>query len=84
VRIAVDGVTRDGVASWGRRPTVDNGAPFLEVYVFDFSGDLYGRIVEVAFVEWLRPELKFDGLEALTAQIEKDCQDARAALAGAP
>lgn len=80
VRLKVDGATHDGVASWGRRPTVDNGAPLLEVYVFDFSGDLYGKKVEVAFVEWLRPELKFDGLEALTAQIEKDCEAARRAL----
>jgi riboflavin kinase / FMN adenylyltransferase len=80
VRLKVDGRTFDGVASWGRRPTVDNGAPLLEVYVFDFAGDLYGKQVEVDFVEWLRPELKFDGLDALTAQIEKDCEEARAAL----
>ncbi|MDP2356053.1 MAG: bifunctional riboflavin kinase/FAD synthetase [Beijerinckiaceae bacterium] len=80
VQLKVDGATHDGVASWGRRPTVDNGAPLLEVYVFDFAGDLYGKQVEVDFIEWLRPELKFDGLEALTAQIEKDCEAARAAL----
>ncbi|MFN3889329.1 MAG: bifunctional riboflavin kinase/FAD synthetase [Beijerinckiaceae bacterium] len=83
VRLKVDGTTREGVASWGRRPTVDNGAPLLEVYVFDFTGDLYGKQVEVDFVEWLRPELKFDGLDALTAQIEKDCAQARAVLSGA-
>jgi riboflavin kinase/FMN adenylyltransferase len=82
VRLTVDGKTHNGVASWGRRPTVDNGPPLLEVYVFDFSGDLYGKTVEVALVEWLRPELKFDGLDALTAQIEKDCAEARAVLAG--
>lgn len=81
VRLKVDGKTLDGVASWGRRPTVDNGAPLLEVYVFDFTGDLYGKKVEVDFIEWLRPELKFDGLDALTAQIEKDCANARAVLA---
>ncbi|MDB5571358.1 MAG: ribF [Hyphomicrobiales bacterium] len=80
VRLAVDGKVLDGVASWGRRPTVDNGAPLLEVYVFDFSGDLYGKTVEVIFVDWIRPEAKFDGLEALTAQIEKDCADAREIL----
>jgi riboflavin kinase/FMN adenylyltransferase len=83
VRLKVDGKTLDGVASWGRRPTVDNGAPLLEVYVFDFSGDLYGKQIEVGFVEWLRPELKFDGLDALIAQIEKDCEEARGVLAGA-
>jgi riboflavin kinase/FMN adenylyltransferase len=83
VRLKVDGKTLDGVASWGRRPTVDNGAPLLEVYVFDFAGNLYGKQVEVDFIEWLRPELKFDGLDALTAQIEKDCAEAKAVLAGA-
>ena len=82
VRIKVEGRTYDAVASWGRRPTVDNGPPLLEVYLFDFSGDLYGKTVEVAFVEWIRPELKFDGLEALTEQIEKDCGRAREILAG--
>ena len=82
MRINVDGRIWDAVASWGRRPTVDNGPPLLEVCLFDFSGDLYGKTVEVAFVEWIRPELKFDGLEALTAQIEKDCGRAREILAG--
>lgn len=80
VRLTVDGKTHEAVASWGRRPTVDNGEPLLEVYIFDFSGDLYGKEVETAFVEWIRPELKFDGLEALTKQIEQDCADARAML----
>lgn len=84
VRLTVDGETHDAVASWGRRPTVDNGAPLLEVYVFDFSGDLYGKQVEVAFVEYIRPELKFDGLEALTAQIERDCAQAREILGKRP
>ena len=55
-----DGTLLDGVASYGRRPTFDNGAPLLEVFVFDFSGDLYGEEVSVAFVGWIRPELKFD------------------------
>lgn len=82
VRINVDGRSYDAVASWGRRPTVDNGPPLLEVYLFDFEGDLYGKMVEVAFVDWIRPELKFDGLEALTAQIERDCATAREILAG--
>ena len=80
VRLSVDGRTFDGVASYGRRPTVDNGAPLLEVFVLDFSGDLYDKTVEVAFVEWIRPELKFDGLDALVAQIRDDEMKARAAL----
>lgn len=83
VRIAIDGVARDGVASWGRRPTVDNGRPLLEIFVFDFAGDLYGKIVEVAFVEWIRGEEKFESLDALKARIDLDVGEARAILAGA-
>lgn len=82
VTLTVEGRTHGGVASYGRRPTVDNGAPLLEVYLFDFSGDLYGRQVEVAFVGWIRPEEKFDGLDALVAQIRDDVDKARASLAG--
>lgn len=83
VRIAIDGVVRDGVASWGRRPTVDNGRPLLEIFVFDFAGDLYGKTVEVAFVEWIRGEEKFESLDALKARIDLDVGEARAILAGA-
>ena len=81
VRMTVDGVLQKGVASWGRRPTVDNGPPWLEIHLLDFKSDLYGKEVEVRFVSWLRPEEKFDGLEALVAQIEKDVAQARAILA---
>ncbi len=78
-----DGTLHDGVASFGRRPTVDdNGAPLLETFVFDFSGDLYGEICEVSFFGFLRPEVKFDGLDALVAQIKRDETEARALLAG--
>ena len=80
VRMIVDGVLHNGVASWGRRPTVDNGPPWLEIHLLDFKGDLYGKEVEVRFVSWLRPEEKFDGLEALVAQIEKDVAQARGIL----
>ena len=73
----------DAVASYGIRPTFGGGNPVLEVFIFDFAGDLYGEILEVEFVAWLRPELKFDGIEALIARIAEDCDDARAALAGA-
>ena len=45
----------DGVASFGRRPTFDNGAALLEVFLFDFSGDLYGKTIDVAFIAWIRP-----------------------------
>ncbi len=84
VRASVEGVTYDGVASYGRRPTVDNGAPLLETFLFDFSGDLYGKVMAVAFIAWLRAEEKFDSLEALTAQMLRDADDAKAALASAP
>ncbi|WP_292556365.1 bifunctional riboflavin kinase/FAD synthetase [Mesorhizobium sp.] len=78
-----DGTLHDGVASFGRRPTVDdNGAPLLETFVFDFSGDLYGEACEVSFFGFLRPELKFDGLDALVAQMKRDEAEARALLAG--
>jgi riboflavin kinase/FMN adenylyltransferase len=78
-----DGTLHDGVASFGRRPTIDDdGAPLLETYLFDFSGDLYGEIARVSFFGFLRPEEKFDGLDALVAQMKRDEQEARALLAG--
>ncbi|HVK92111.1 MAG TPA: bifunctional riboflavin kinase/FAD synthetase [Mycoplana sp.] len=78
-----DGTLFDGVASFGRRPTVDsNGAPLLETFVFDFSGDLYGETCTVTFFEHLRDELKFDGLEALVVQMKRDEEEARALLSG--
>lgn len=78
-----DGVIRDGVASFGYRPTVtSNGAALLETFVFDFSGDLYGETCAVSFFGHLRDEWKFDGLEPLVAQIKRDEEEARALLAG--
>ena len=78
-----DGTLHDGVASFGRRPTVDdNGAPLLETFVFDFSGRLYGETCRVSFFGFLRPELKFDGLDALVVQMKQDEAEARALLAG--
>jgi riboflavin kinase/FMN adenylyltransferase len=82
VRAFVAGAWRDGVASFGRRPTFDDGAPLLETFVFDFGGDLYGEAVEVAFAAFLRPEERFASIEALVAQMDRDSRDARAALAG--
>jgi riboflavin kinase/FMN adenylyltransferase len=83
VRIAMGGVIRDGVASFGTRPTFDNGAPLLEVHVFDFAGDLYGKDVDVAFIGWIRPESKFDSVDALVVRMNEDARLARAALARA-
>jgi riboflavin kinase / FMN adenylyltransferase len=73
----------DGVASFGRRPTFDNGAPLLEVFLFDFNGDLYGKTLDVAFVAFIRDELKFEHVEALVRQMDDDSARARAALAAA-
>ncbi|WP_312411874.1 bifunctional riboflavin kinase/FAD synthetase [Shinella sp.] len=78
-----DGSLHDGVASFGRRPTVtSNGAPLLETFLFDFSGDLYGEISAVSFFGHLRDELKFDGLDALVVQMKRDEEEARALLSG--
>jgi riboflavin kinase/FMN adenylyltransferase len=68
------------VASLGTRPTVDGKNMLLEVHVFDFAGDLYGREIEVEFVAKLRDEVKFDSLDALTAQMHNDAAQAREVL----
>jgi riboflavin kinase/FMN adenylyltransferase len=81
VRLSVDGRAYDGVANYGRRPTFDNGAALLETFVFDFSGDLYGKTIEVDFVGWIRGEQKFASAEALVAEIRKDVERARVLLA---
>jgi riboflavin kinase/FMN adenylyltransferase len=71
------------VASFGRRPTVDdNGAPLLETFLFGFSGDLYGETCQVSFFGYLRGEEKFDGLDALVTQMKRDEAEARALLSG--
>jgi riboflavin kinase/FMN adenylyltransferase len=78
-----NGDLHDGVASFGRRPTVENeGEPLLETYVFDFDGDLYGEVCDVSFFGFLRGEEKFDGLDTLLEQMNRDKQEARALLAG--
>jgi riboflavin kinase/FMN adenylyltransferase len=69
-----------GVASLGTRPTVGGGEALLEAHVFDFSGDLYGREIEVEFAAKLRDEQRFATLEALTAQMQRDAADARRIL----
>ena len=76
-----DGRLLDGAANLGVRPTFDPPKELLEPYFFDFSGDLYGRTIEVELVEFLRSEAKFESLAALTAQMDVDCARARAVLA---
>jgi riboflavin kinase/FMN adenylyltransferase len=80
----IDQVRLDGVASFGRRPTFDNGAPLLEIFLFDFNGDLYGETLDVAFIGLIREELKFDHVEALIQRMDEDSAEARAQLAVAP
>ncbi len=77
-----DGRVVHGAANLGIRPTFDPPKELLEPHFFDFSGDLYGQEIEVAFHHFLRPEAKFDSLDALVAQMENDCDEARRLLAG--
>ena len=76
-----DGTIVPGAANLGIRPSFDPPIELLESYLFDWSGDLYGQEIEVALHHFLRPEAKFDTLDALTAQMDLDCQRARALLA---
>ena len=84
VRVEIGDGFADGVASFGRRPTVDNGRPLLETHVFDFDGDLYGQTIETFFVGWIRSEEKFPSLDTLKAQMNADAAAAREILARTP
>ena len=75
-----DGRVLEGVANLGVRPMFEIDQPLLEVWLFDFNGDLYGQTVETELIAFLRGELDFEGLDALKIQIETDAQAARAAL----
>lgn len=70
----------DGAASIGVRPMFGENVPNCETFIFDFKGDLYGSTISIALVEYLRPELKFDGLDALITQMDADCHQARKIL----
>ncbi len=82
-RVAGEDAWRGGAMSVGIRPTFGGQVRTLEVFLLDFSGDLYGRDVEVRFVDWLRPELRFDGREALIQAIHGDVALTRQRLADA-
>lgn len=84
VRVGRGAERLEGVASFGRRPTFDDGAPLLEIFLFDFNGDLYGEVLDCAFIGFIREELKFDRIEALVRQMDEDSATARAQLAAAP
>ncbi len=75
-----DGTHHHGAAYLGTRPTFDDGKPVLEVFLFDFDEDLYGREIAVEFIGFIRPDRKFDSAEALVAQMDKDCAEARRML----
>jgi riboflavin kinase/FMN adenylyltransferase len=82
VRALVDGAWRNAVANLGRRPTFGKLQENFEVHVFDFSADLYGKVLRVALIEFIRPEMKFAGLDQLKAQIAADGAAARRLLGG--
>lgn len=81
-RAVVDGRAYDGVSNYGVRPSIGKRDPLLETHLFDFSGELYGQMIEVRPLAKLRGERKFPSLENLKAQIAEDCTQARAVLKG--
>ena len=76
-----DGRILKGAANLGIRPSFDPPKELLEPHFFDFAGDLYGQEIDVAFHAFIRPEAKYDGMDALMAQIARDCEQAKALLA---
>jgi riboflavin kinase/FMN adenylyltransferase len=84
VRVGVGGRRYGGVASFGRRPMYRVETPLLEAFLFGFSGDLYGRIIDVAFLAFIRDEMRFESAEALVRRMHEDSRLAREALARAP
>ncbi|MBI4366193.1 MAG: bifunctional riboflavin kinase/FAD synthetase [Deltaproteobacteria bacterium] len=80
VRVGIGDMRYDGVASFGVRPMFDDGAPLLEVFLFDFDGDLYGQTIDVAFIGWVRHEQKFATIEILKRHMRADVAKARDAL----
>jgi riboflavin kinase/FMN adenylyltransferase len=84
VRVGVGGARYDGVASFGRRPMFDTGIVLLEIFLFDFSGDLYGAALDCAFIAWIRAEMNFDNVDDLIRRMDQDSSQARHALARAP
>ena len=82
VRVRLDDQSEHpGVASFGVRPTFDERGEFLEAYIFDWDGELYGRTIEIDLIAWMRAEAKFDSIEALVEQIGRDAAEAKRILA---
>jgi riboflavin kinase/FMN adenylyltransferase len=84
VRVAHGGRHYDGVANFGRRPMFDSGVVLLEVFLFDFAGDLYGQRIDVAFIAWIREEKMFASVDELVQAVREDSRMAREALKRAP
>jgi riboflavin kinase/FMN adenylyltransferase len=84
VRAYLSGERYDGAGYLGTRPTYDDGMPVLEVFLFGFDGDLYGRDMAVEFIGFVRPDRKFESSEALIAQMKTDCAHTAEILAAAP
>ncbi len=86
VRIKIPGASKasakihDGIASFGQRPTFDGGMPKLEVVLFDFAGNLYDQDIAVEFIDFIRPELKFDAIGTLVMQMKADTSQAKEIL----
>lgn len=77
VRVKVGKKTLNGISNVGMRPTVNGSLLCAETHIFDFEGDLYGKFITVEFLEFIRPEQKFESLEALETQIKKDIEYVR-------
>jgi riboflavin kinase/FMN adenylyltransferase len=84
VRVTLDGRPLDGAAYLGTRPTFDDGMPVLEVFLFDFDEEIYGREIVVTFIDKVRDDRKFASAEELVRQMHDDCAKARAILAAHP
>ena len=80
-RVADEGVWLPGVANFGRRPTVNDRGALFEAHLFDVDRDLYDKALTIRVIDFIRPEMRFSGLEALTAQIAADATRAREILA---
>ena len=77
VRVKIGKKIFNGISNVGMRPTVNSSLLCAETHIFDFEGDLYGKYITVEFLEFIRPEQKFDSIEALEAQIKKDIKYVR-------
>mgnify|MGYP001420606886 CR=1 FL=1 len=84
VRVLLDGRKLDGAAYLGTRPTFDDGMPVLEVFLFDFDEAIYGRTIEVSFIDKVRDDRKFADADELVRQMQADCETARKILADNP